>query len=921
MENDTLLPTFLASDDEDAIYDTSTLREMQAEADAKEGRLPDVAHPLSPEQIRAVIDEEITRFVALWAEKWRPRLEKRAWAIWHKQHRLQSKKLAAKKFGDELEEVRGRIERAKGEMERMEWKSEDELRPVVGNLKESVNRAQELEWNVNLLTGQRPPRPVKETVVEQGEGDVEEGDVEEGMLVDTEAVESAGGDADEEDEEDDLEGDDEEDEEDGEDELDGFIVDDEDVEMLLEEDIQIVEEDGDMDVDSPPRRHKKKFVRGVDIDTEKVQKHPNDDMEMQTDDGPVARFNDDDNYRFNNDGQNEQNLEISKEVVTDPPNFEDKQVPTSSSTTTPDSDIAIDKPIPQSAVETIADNPDPETSVTRPDTPSIVLDIPRANSRRLTRSQIREMSALPTPPREAEEMVLPLPPPPPAKLATVKTEFIHPHDDTVDTMTVDINYDSDIPWSFGDREIAEFLQCSEASASIATDYLTRAGGRVQKAVNLYFEDLELGRVSAPVEPNTAAPRPSKKEKPVSRKRKQIVDLSDDEQPQDSQYGLAPIFRPPFNDILPRGKQLRVVNGLLESIPPADLHATLKEIADIATHRKIDPSAPFLLGETAENCDAYWKVYLAYTYDLFGAPLYGKPTDVKLDRIHNSESFQKFYDRLVEYLGIRPPPTTPAKTKITQDDVELPSSQLSVVQESPDDPPSKRAKKDKKRKSKTKVVKPITKSKEQQLQEQELRKIADRERAQKKKGNFVTTTAEGDILVNPGKKVAEQPVLLHPQFANVMKPHQVEGLQFMWRQVTSPIYYPKLIVKIITITTGRGCLLAHTMGLGKTLQIIALLVTLSLVPMNAKLDLPEHLKMDESLHRDRRYLIICPPSIVVNWKNEFEQWTPPDCAKSLGDVNCIHPGKLEERIKITKRWFDNGGTLIGKVLHNYLLAYS
>ena len=260
MENDTLLPTFLASDDEEAVYDTSTLREMQAEADAKEGRLADVAHPLSPEQIRAVIDEEIARFVALWAEKWRPRLEKRAWAVWRKQHRLQSKKLAAKKFGDELEEVRGRIERAKGEIEGMEWKSEDELRHVVGNLKESVNRAQELEWNVNLLTGQRPSRPVKETVVEQEgdveEGDVEDGNVEEGMLVDAEAVESVGEGADEEDEVDEVDGDDEEDEEDGEDELDGFVVDDEDVEMLLEgEDIQIVEEDGDMDVDRPPRRH------------------------------------------------------------------------------------------------------------------------------------------------------------------------------------------------------------------------------------------------------------------------------------------------------------------------------------------------------------------------------------------------------------------------------------------------------------------------------------------------------------------------------------------------------------------------------------------------------------------------------------------------------------------------------------------
>lgn len=117
------------------------------------------------------------------------------------------------------------------------------------------------------------------------------------------------------------------------------------------------------------------------------------------------------------------------------------------------------------------------------------------------------------------------------------------------------------------------------------------------------------------------------------------------------------------------------------------------------------------------------------------------------------------------------------------------------------------------------------------------------------------------------------------------------------------------LKIITIKRGRGCLLAHTMGLGKTLQIIALLVTLSLLPANAKLDLPQHLKIDENLLCNRRYLIVCPPSIVVNWKNEFKRWTPPDCAESLGNIYCVHPGKLQERIVVTKRWFERGGTLI------------
>jgi len=101
-----------------------------------------------------------------------------------------------------------------------------------------------------------------------------------------------------------------------------------------------------------------------------------------------------------------------------------------------------------------------------------------------------------------------------------------------------------------------------------------------------------------------------------------------------------------------------------------------------------------------------------------------------------------------------------------------------------------------------------------------------------------------------------------------------------------------------------------MGLGKTLQVIALLVTLSLVPLNAKLDMPPHLKINENQPRYRRYLIVCPPSIVVNWKNEFKLWTPPDCAEALGDIYCINSEKaLQERIMTTKRWFDRGGILI------------
>lgn len=53
---------------------------------------------------------------------------------------------------------------------------------------------------------------------------------------------------------------------------------------------------------------------------------------------------------------------------------------------------------------------------------------------------------------------------------------------------------------------------------------------------------------------------------------------------------------------------------------------------------------------------------------------------------------------------------------------------------------------------------------------------------------------------------EQPtVFLHPHIGQCVKPHQLAGIQFMWRE-------------LIQNEKRDGCLLAHTMGLGKTMQV-------------------------------------------------------------------------------------------------------
>lgn len=95
------------------------------------------------------------------------------------------------------------------------------------------------------------------------------------------------------------------------------------------------------------------------------------------------------------------------------------------------------------------------------------------------------------------------------------------------------------------------------------------------------------------------------------------------------------------------------------------------------------------------------------------------------------------------------------------------------------------------------------------------------------------------------------VVVHPEITKHLKPHQVEGIKFMYDccygSVDTLEKYP-----------GSGCILAHCMGLGKTLQLITLLHTVISYPQ---------LKTD-------KVLVICPKSTVMNWKDEIERWLSP-----------------------------------------------
>lgn len=64
----------------------------------------------------------------------------------------------------------------------------------------------------------------------------------------------------------------------------------------------------------------------------------------------------------------------------------------------------------------------------------------------------------------------------------------------------------------------------------------------------------------------------------------------------------------------------------------------------------------------------------------------------------------------------------------------------------------------------------------------------------------------NIVINTGKLEEHDFIYLNTHIASRIKQHQIEGIRFMWREIVTAEQ-----------SEMQGCLLAHTMGLGKTMQ--------------------------------------------------------------------------------------------------------
>ncbi|OQV18566.1 DNA repair and recombination protein RAD54-like [Hypsibius exemplaris] len=91
------------------------------------------------------------------------------------------------------------------------------------------------------------------------------------------------------------------------------------------------------------------------------------------------------------------------------------------------------------------------------------------------------------------------------------------------------------------------------------------------------------------------------------------------------------------------------------------------------------------------------------------------------------------------------------------------------------------------------------------------------------------------------------VVVDPMLSRVLRPHQREGVKFMYECATGT-----------RIAGNFGCIMADDMGLGKTLQTITLLWTL----LRQGPDMKQEIE---------KAMIVAPSSLVRNWANEIKKW--------------------------------------------------
>lgn len=142
--------------------------------------------------------------------------------------------------------------------------------------------------------------------------------------------------------------------------------------------------------------------------------------------------------------------------------------------------------------------------------------------------------------------------------------------------------------------------------------------------------------------------------------------------------------------------------------------------------------------------------------------------------------------------------------------------------------------------------------------------------------------------DPTAKFPNVPVVIDPKLAKILRPHQREGMRFLYRCTSG-----------LVDARAKGCIMADEMGLGKTLQCLTLMWTLLKQGPRGKKTID-------------KCIVVCPSSLVRNWANEIDKWL------GLGALNSLAiDGKSQKGSSIgeaIQNWADaHGNGIVSPVL--------
>lgn len=179
-----------------------------------------------------------------------------------------------------------------------------------------------------------------------------------------------------------------------------------------------------------------------------------------------------------------------------------------------------------------------------------------------------------------------------------------------------------------------------------------------------------------------------------------------------------------------------------------------------------------------------------------------------------------------------------------------------------------------------------------LEEQEERRAALRQNWLKVSAGAAESGNSARLIINESKKQDDGFIYVNNEIGTRIKDHQINGVRFLWNHI------------VRETAERQGCLLAHTMGLGKTMQTITFLVALRESAMST-----DPAVLDQIPHdlREWKVLVICPSGLVENWKDEFLMWAPKNLMGHLITITAAQ--SVAERMDNAKTWAKFGGVLI------------